>query len=175
MPVRRSASPVDHVDELRSQWAAELPDLDTAPMSILGRVYRISRLVAPEIERLFAGYGIDRGEFDVLATLRRAGPPYRLSPTALYRSLLVSSGRMTHRLDRLESAGLIERQRSTQDRRGCDVQLTRPGRRLIEDAVRADMALEAELLAALPQDERARLAELLRRFLARLEKRDAAR
>ena len=92
----------DHVDRLRRQWAHELPDLDTEPMAILGRAYRLSNLVRGSIEATFAGFGLDRGEFDVIATLRRSGPPYRLTPTELYTSLMITSGGLTHRLDRLE-------------------------------------------------------------------------
>ena len=101
----------DHVDRLRALWAEELPDLDTVPMSILGRIYRLSNLVRPSIEATFAEFGLDRGEFDVISTIRRAGPPYRMIPTDLYRLLMISSGGLTHRLDRLEKAGLIERRR----------------------------------------------------------------
>lgn len=169
---RRSASePADHVDALRAQWSAVLPALDTSPMGILGRIHRIARLVAPDIETLFASHGIDRPEFDVLASLRRAGPPHRLSPTALCRSLLVASGRMTHRLDRLESAGLIERRPSPTDRRGCDVQLTAAGRKLVDRAFAEDMALETELLASLSREQRDDLAGLLRHLLVGLESR----
>ena len=74
----------DHVDRLRRQWARELPDLDTEPMAILGRARRLTNMVRPSIEATFSGYGLDRGEFDVIATLRRSGPPYRLTPTDLY-------------------------------------------------------------------------------------------
>ena len=107
----------DHVDRLRAQWARELPDLDTEPMAVLGRIWRISNLVRPGIEATFRGFGLDGGEFDVIATLLRAGPPYRLSPTALYTALMISSGGLTHRLDRLGRAGLVKRERDPGD--GC--------------------------------------------------------
>ena len=103
----------DHVDRLRAQWARELPDLDTEPMAILGRAYRLSNMMRGSIEATFAGFDLDRGEFDVIATLRRSGPPYRLMPTELYTSLMISSGGLTHRLDRLEKAGLIKREKSS--------------------------------------------------------------
>ena len=80
----------DHVDRLRRQWAKELPDLNTEPMAILGRAMRLTNMVRPSIEATFAGYGLDRGEFDVIATLRRSGAPYRLTPTEMYCLLMIS-------------------------------------------------------------------------------------
>ncbi|MGO4127876.1 MarR family winged helix-turn-helix transcriptional regulator [Inquilinus sp. YAF38] len=159
----------DHVDRLRRQWARELPDLDTEPMTILGRAYRLSNLVRPSIEATFAGFGLDRGEFDVIGTLRRSGPPYRLTPTELYTALMMSSGGLTHRLDRLEKAGLIRREKSPQDGRSVLVVLTEDGAARAEAAFRADMANEAAALQALDPQERAALAALLRKLIAGIE------
>lgn len=159
----------DHVDRLRRQWARELPDLDTEPMAILGRAYRLSNLVRGSIEATFAGFGLDRGEFDVIATLRRAGPPYRLTPTELYTSLMISSGGLTHRLDRLEKLGLIRREKSLHDGRSVLVALTEAGAAKAEEAFRADMANEAAFLQALDKKERAALAGLLRKLVGAIE------
>ena len=163
----------DHVDRLRAQWARELPDLDTEPMAILGRARRLTLLAGSSIEKTFAGFGLDRGEFDVISTLRRAGPPYRLTPTDLYSTLMISSGGLTHRLGRLEKAGLISREKSTRDGRSLEVVLTPAGISLAEVAFRADMANEARYLAALAPVEREALAGLLRRLLEELEAGDA--
>lgn len=163
---------VDHVHRLRGQWADELPDLDTEPMAILGRAYRLSNLVRPSIEATFASFGLDRGEFDVIATLRRSGAPYKLTPTELYTSLMISSGGLTHRLDRLQKSGLILRERSAIDGRSMVVGLTDEGIRLAEAAFRADMASEASYLPDLNAQERHDLAALLRKLLGSLERRD---
>ncbi len=159
----------DHVDRLQAQWTAELPDLDTEPMTILGRAYRLSNLVRPSIEETFASFGLDRGEFDVISTLRRSGPPYRLTPTDLYTLLMISSGGLTHRLDRLQKAGLIVRERSAADGRSSVVGLTENGRALAETAFRADMKSEARYLEGLSKEDRAALAGLLRKLLVSLE------
>lgn len=159
----------DHVDRLRAQWTHELPDLDTTPMAILGRARRLTNLVGPSIEATFAGFGLDRGEFDVIGSLRRSGPPYRLMPTELYTALLISSGGLTHRLDRLERAGLIRRERSPHDRRSILVELTEAGVELVETAFRADMANEARFLRALAEEEQVALAALLRRLTLLVE------
>lgn len=159
----------DHVDRLRAQWDRELPDLDTEPMTILGRAYRLSNLVRPSIEETFASFGIDRGEFDVISTLRRSGPPYRLTPTDLYTLLMISSGGLTHRLDRLQKAGLILRERSASDGRSSVVGLTEKGIALAENAFRADMASEARYLDALSKEDRVALSALLRKLLISLE------
>ncbi|MCA0420794.1 MAG: MarR family transcriptional regulator [Proteobacteria bacterium] len=160
---------MDHVERVRAQWARELPDLDTTPTAILGRAYRLSNLVRPSIEETFAGFGLDRGEFDVISTLRRSGPPYRLAPTALYRSLMITSGGLTHRLGRLEKAGLVRREKSAEDGRSLLVVLTELGCQRAEDALRADMASEAQFLASMDPAKRTALAELLGELLATLE------
>jgi len=159
----------DHVDRRRLQWARELPDLDTEPMAILGRAYRLSNLVRPSIEATFAAFGLDRGEFDVIGTLRRSGPPYRLTPTELYTSLMISSGGLTHRLDRLEKAGLIRREKSERDGRSQLVALTEAGVARAEEAFRQDMANEATFLQHLSNDDRHTLANLLRKLVAGIE------
>lgn len=159
----------DHVDRLRRQWARELPDLDTGPMAILGRALRLTNMVRPSIEATFSGYGLDRGEFDVIGTLRRSGPPYRLTPTDLYTSLMISSGGLTHRLDRLEKAGLVRREKSPDDGRSFLVILTEAGIALAEEAFRTDMASESRFLAALDAHEREALADLLRKLIVGIE------
>lgn len=161
----------DHVDRLRGQWRKELPDLDTEPMAILGRAYRLANLVRPSIEATFASFGLDRGEFDVISTLRRSGPPYRLTPTELYTSLMISSGGLTHRLDRLQKSGLILRERSQADGRSMAVGLTDEGIRLAEAAFRVDMASESSYLTSLSGEEREHLAALLRKLLVSVERR----
>lgn len=160
---------LDHVDRRRRQWARELPDLDTEPMAILGRAFRLGNMVRPSIEATFAGFGLDRGEFDVIATLRRSGPPYRLTPTEIYSSLMISSGGLTHRLDRLEKAGLIRREKSPRDGRSMLVALTEAGAARAEQAFRADMASEAGFLRSLDAKEREQLAGLLRKLILGIE------
>lgn len=160
----------DHVDRLRAQWSEELPDLDTTAMSVLGRIYRLSNLVTPGIEATFARFGLDRGEFDVVATLRRAGPPYRLTPTELYAALMVPSGSLTHRLGRLEKAGLIVRRPSQADGRSIAVELSKEGRRRAEAAFRADMADERRLLGSMSREELTRLEALLRKLNLAVER-----
>lgn len=165
----------DHVDRLRAQWARELPDLDTEPMAILGRAFRLSNLVRPSIEETFAAYDIDRGEFDVISTLRRSGPPYRLTPTEMYASLMISSGGLTHRLIRLEKAGLIFREKSPDDGRSVIVALTPKGRDLAEQAFRTDMASELEFLRHLTRQDRDTLAALLRKLVSGIEQNATSR
>ncbi|WP_428410071.1 MarR family winged helix-turn-helix transcriptional regulator [Hyphococcus sp.] len=154
----------DHVDLLVRQWAEEMPDMDTAGMEIFGRARRISRKVSEEIVPLLKAYGIDGGQFYVLTALRRAGEPYELRPTEIYQTLMISSGGLTNRLSRLEAAGLIRRRASKEDARSMTVQLTAKGRKLVEQAIREDMAREAELLKGLTGEEKKTLANLLRKL-----------
>lgn len=159
-----STVPLDHIDTRRLQWADELPDVDTAGMAVLGRARWIALKVRPPIESVFAAHGLDTGEFDVLSTLLRQGPPYRLRPTELFRSLMISSGGLTDRLNRLAKAGLIHRPAAEGDARSLPVELTEEGRLRAETAFREDMRVEAALLAGLSEDEQATLAELLRKL-----------
>jgi DNA-binding MarR family transcriptional regulator len=154
----------DHIDRLRAQWAQELPEVDTEGMAVIGRARWITLRLRPEIEAVFDRHGLDAGEFDVLSTLRRAGAPYRLTPTELYRTLMISSGGLTDRLARLEKAGLIRRLPGKADRRSLLVELTKAGREKAETVFREDMAVEKRLLAGLSKTERKELAELLRKF-----------
>lgn len=155
----------DPVEVRRAQWRQALPDVDTTGMAILGRARLATLLARGPIERVFADHGLDAGEFDVLATLLRAGDPWRLRPTELYQSLMISSGGLTDRLGRLEKDGLVARCRSEHDGRSLLVELTPAGRTVAEKAFRSDMAVEARLLARLSPLERDRLATLLQRLL----------
>ena len=159
----------DHVGWLREAWARERPDIDTEGMSILGRARRITLLARGPIEAVFARFGCDGGEFDVLASLRRAGAPYRLRPTELYEVLMISSGGLTDRLARLQTRGLIARHPSQQDRRSIAVELTRKGLELVDAMFAADMEVEKALIAALAPAERRTLAALLAKLAAGLE------
>ncbi|MBA8841951.1 MarR family transcriptional regulator [Ochrobactrum sp. RH2CCR150] len=159
----------DHVDRLRSQWINELPDLDTEPMGILGRASRLTTIYRAGMEMTFATFDLDRGEFDVIATLRRSGPPYRLTPTEIYTSLMISSGGLTHRLDRLEKAGLVRREKSEKDGRSMLVALTDAGVAKVEAACRAHMAKGFAFLEPLDKNERVLLAGLLKKLLLSIE------
>ncbi|MGV8937828.1 MAG: MarR family winged helix-turn-helix transcriptional regulator [Allorhizobium sp.] len=160
---------VDHVERRRRQWQQELPDVDTSGMAILGRARWITLKVRPTIEAVFSAHYLDAGEFDVVATLLRSGPPYRLRPTELFTQLMISSGGLTNRLIRLEKAGMIERPASVEDGRSLPVQLTEAGRSRAEAAFRADMAEEAALLQGLDDQEREQLGALLAKLAASLQ------
>lgn len=160
---------MDHVDRILAQWKQERPDLDVEPMGLLGRLARLRTRLARETEKALAAHGLNAASFDVLATLRRAGPPYRLSPGDLLATTMVSSGTMTNRLDQLEKAGLIERAHNPEDRRSVIIALTPKGFALVDAAVTAHVENQHRLLEALGTDERAALDGLLRRFLAAFE------
>lgn len=156
----------DPVDAIIDQWAAVRPDLDTRAMEVFGRIYRLSRTIGDRMEKAYAPYGISRGEFDVLATLRRSGEPYTLSPRQLSATLMLTTGGMTGRLDKLERAGLLRRSPDPHDRRGLQVTLTEKGLNLIDEAVGAGLAVQTEALSTLDDEQAGRLADLLRELLA---------
>jgi DNA-binding MarR family transcriptional regulator len=159
----------DHVDQIMEQWADTFPALDVSAMGIVSRISRISQHIDKKLQLIFSGYDLVAGEFDVLATLRRSGHPHQLTPTELFSALMLSSGAMTNRLDRLEAAGLIERQPNPEDRRGLLVKLTERGTELMDKAYPAHMANEEDILSRLSKDEREAMTDLLRKLLLSFE------
>ncbi|WP_421916163.1 MarR family winged helix-turn-helix transcriptional regulator [Mesorhizobium sp.] len=157
---------MDRAAKAVEQWNRERPDLDVSPMAVLGRLNEAASLIARDrLAPLFASFGLQSGEFDVLATLRRSGAPYALTPTALYEATMVTSGAMTNRLDRLERTGLIARGPHPNDRRGIVVQLTQKGLALIDEAVTAHVANEHQILAGLTNAEQQTLSRLLEKLI----------
>ncbi len=160
----------DHVDRILSQWQHERPELDLLAMSIFGRLWRLNAIAGKAIEQVHLQFGLTQPEFDVLAALRRSGEPYTLSPTALYTSLMLSSGAMTNRLDKLEARGLIYREPSPEDRRSMLVSLSKKGLALINETMTAHVANEQQLLSSLDRDQQQQLADLLRTLLLNVGK-----
>jgi DNA-binding MarR family transcriptional regulator len=154
----------DGVDLVLEQWQRERPDLDHSPIGVIGRVSRLARELEARLEPVYREHGLEPGWHDVLATLRRSGPPYRLRPSEFSGALMLTSSGTTKRLDRLEQAGLIERDPDPHDRRGVLITLTPAGIELIDKLTAAHMANEARLLGALSAAERDRLADLLRKL-----------
>ena len=154
----------DGVDQILEQWRNERPDLDPSPIGIVGRVSRLARELEQRLEPVYKAHGLEPGWHDVLATLRRTGPPYRLRPTDLTESLMLTSSGTTKRLDRLEQAGLIAREPDPADRRGTLIALTDAGRELIDGVTEAHLENERRLLSALTDAEQRRLADLLRKL-----------
>jgi DNA-binding MarR family transcriptional regulator len=156
----------DEVDDLVAAWRAQRPDLDVEPMQVLSRISRLARHLDIARRAAFADHGLETWEFDVLSALRRQGPPFQLTPGALLRATLVTSGTMTNRIDRLVRKGLVRREPDPRDKRGVLVTLTQQG------VARADAALtdllrrERALLTGLGADDRQQLADLMRILLA---------
>lgn len=159
----------DAVDRITAQWRHERPDLDPTPMGVVGRISRIAALAQRELDAVFAEYDLTGADFDVLATLRRSGAPYRLTPGELSRSTMITSGGMTKRLDRLEAGRLIRREPDPSDRRGRLIALTPKGRDLVDHAVEAHLENEERLLAGLTATKRRELTRLLRELLLSLD------
>lgn len=155
----------DEVDDILDQWRRERPDLDPSPMGVIGRLSRLTAVLTRELEANFARHGLTRADFDVLATLRRAGAPHTLTAGGLQATMMISSGTTTHRVDRLAARGLVARDPDPDDRRGVRVRLTEAGRALVDEVLPTHVALEHALLAALSADRRAALADLLRELL----------
>lgn len=156
----------DEVDELVTAWRVQRPDLDVEPLQVLSRVSRLARHLDIARRGAFAGHGLEAWEFDVLSALRRAGPPFQLTPGALLRATLVTSGTMTNRIDRLAEAGLVRREPDPRDRRGVLVTLSEQGRTVVDSALTDLLGREQSLLAGLREDQRQQLADMLRTLLA---------
>lgn len=154
----------DLVDRILEQWHAERGDLDPSPIAVIGRLSRASRAVDVRLKEVYATFGLGEGDFDLLVTIRRQGPPYRLTPTQLGAQMMVTSGAVTKRVDRLAAAGLVRRVPAA-DGRSSPVELTEDGIALTQDAMAAHVANEDRILAALSPAERDQLATLLRTLL----------
>ena len=154
----------DHVDFILDQWSRERPDLDYSPAGVIGRISRLAREIEERLEPTYASPGLDGGWFDVLATLRRAGPPYHKRPSDFANALMLTSSGATKRLDRLEDAGLITRQPDSSDRRVVLIALTDKGRNLVDEAVADHVANEHRILGTLTKAEQRQLADLLRKL-----------
>ncbi len=154
----------DGVDLILEQWRRERPELDSAPIGVIGRVSRLARELEQRLEPVYREHGLEAGWHDVLATLRRSGPPYQLRPSEFTSTLMLTSSGTTKRLDRLEQAGLITRAPDPDDRRGTLITLTAAGRELIDSVTEAHLDNERRLLSALTDEEQRRLADLLRKL-----------
>src|ERR1700744_1696823 len=156
----------DEVDELVGAWLAQRPDLDVEPMQVLSRISRLARHLDIARRGAFTDHGLESWEFDVLSALRRQGPPYQMTPGALLRATLVTSGTMTNRIDRLGEAGRGRRRPDPRDRRGVLVTLTTLGQAKADDALADLLGRERDLLASLGPDDQRTLAGLLPPLLA---------
>jgi DNA-binding MarR family transcriptional regulator len=162
-------SPPDEVDSIVDDWQRERPDLDVKPLQVLSRVSRLARHLDRARRAAFAAHGLETWEFDVLTALRRQGPPYQLSPGALLRATLVTSGTMTNRIDRLADAGLVVRRPDARDKRGVLVELTPAGRARVDAAFEALLARERDVLTVLAGGDQDKLAGLLRAVLLQFD------
>lgn len=156
------------LDDIRAQWARERPDLDTGPMALLGRMARLTRLLGAEMEATFARHGLNQASFDLLATLRRAGAPYALSAGQLMARMMITSGSVTNRINRLEAQNLVERRADEGDARKAIVALTEAGFEVIERAVADHVATQKRLTDLLSAEEFSALDGLLQGWLDRL-------
>jgi len=160
---------MDRVDKIIAQWNEERPDLDVAPMALVGRFKLITQHLAREMDKTFAAHGLTHASFDVLATLRRSGPPYGLSPGDLLASTMVTSGTMTNRIDQLEKVNLVERIRNPDDGRSVIISLTDSGFTAVNAALAAHMETQARLTSDLSEKDSTTLKKLLSKFLKGLE------
>ncbi|WP_448005307.1 MarR family winged helix-turn-helix transcriptional regulator [Agromyces bauzanensis] len=162
--------PNDRVARIMAEWSRERPDLDIAPQGVIGRLHRLANHLTDDLVAVYRTFGLAEGEFDVLATLRRGGPPFERTPSELAASTMVTTGAMTKRLDRLEARGLVTRRQSAVDGRGRVIALTATGRDLIDEAFTAHLANERRLLdEGLTPSDAAALERVLTTWLAHYE------
>ncbi|WP_253905126.1 MarR family winged helix-turn-helix transcriptional regulator [Arthrobacter sp. H14] len=154
------------MDRIIAQWAEARPDVDVSPMAVLGRLSRLTRLFERELQAVFSQYSLQPGEFDLLATLRRADTDgYGLTAGELADSAMVTSGAITNRLDRLLAKELITREADPRSRRTIRVALTQRGQEVVDAALQDHVANEERLLSIMTADQREQLEGLLRALL----------
>lgn len=156
----------DFADDAVAQWQRQRPELDFSAMGPLARFARLGLLGQQLVDGVFAAEGLDRGEFDVLATLRRSGPDAAMTPSRLAESLLTTRGGMSKRIDRLEARALVQRAGLPGDRRSQLISLTPDGLALIDRLIERHAANESRLLGSLTPGELAGFDRALRRLLA---------
>lgn len=171
MPAAVSDREKDQLEKMLDAWRRVRPDTDVEAMEIVPRILRLAHLWDVAVQELTASVGLQRGWLDVLSALRRTGPPHRLPATRLARSVLLSSGGMTARLDRMEGAGFIRRLADPRDRRGVLVELTRKGKDAVERVIDGQRDHYEPVLSVLTQTERKLFADMLRRQLVAFERR----
>ncbi|NUU08338.1 MarR family transcriptional regulator [Leifsonia sp. C5G2] len=158
----------DAVARIQSEWRRERPDLDSSPQGVIGRLHRVAARLTTELTTVYGAHGLAEGDFDVLATLRRAGAPYERTAGELAEHTMITTGGMSKRLDRLERVGLVSRRSSETDGRGRVIRLTEQGRATIDAAVTDHLANERRLLDELDPADAAALERILTEWLARL-------
>jgi DNA-binding MarR family transcriptional regulator len=159
---------IDRAERARRQWQKEIPEIaeQLSPMVLLGRLNEAAQVLARDyLAPAYAEIGLKTGEFDVLATLVRSGPPYKLTPTELYRTTMMSSGGMTARVDKLEKAGLVERCPHPDDRRALSVCLTEKGLKLIKDQMPDYIETQQRAVSGLTEEEQRHLSDLLEKLI----------
>lgn len=160
---------MDHVATVMEQWARERPDLDVSPQGVFGRLHRLALRLTDELAVVYAEHGLTEAEFDILASLRRQGPPYALPAGDLAAQTMVTSGAITKRVDRCVERGWVTRSVNEEDARGRVIALTESGRALIDRAFADHIANEHRLLAPFSERDRATLARLLRAWAEELD------
>jgi len=161
---------MDRVDKIIKQWHQERPDLDVEPMEVIGRIKQLSQYLLREMDKTFSVHGLNSASFDVLATIRRSGEPYGLSPSDLMASTMVTSGTMTNRIDQLVKAKLVERKPNQQDARSFIISLTIEGRVLIDRVLNDHVKTQTKLTTVLTKEDKRSLNTILRKFLINTEK-----
>jgi DNA-binding MarR family transcriptional regulator len=165
-PRRRASPRADPVDDLVAAWDRQDGNADLAAKAIVYRlVYANERYLAAQAARL-KRHGLSLASYGVLAVLRRAGPPFAMTPSELVRTLALSSGGVSNVLARMQRRGLITRRPDPRDGRGVRVQLTARGRALADAATHAEATAERAAVAGLSASQRRTLDGLLRRLLA---------
>ncbi|MGF1749167.1 MULTISPECIES: MarR family winged helix-turn-helix transcriptional regulator [Vibrio] len=160
---------MDAVDRVVTQWAKEKPELETEPMAMMGRMMRLAKYMETQVAEVHKKYDLKMGEFDVLATLRRSGSPYQLTPSELIDSMMLTSGAMTNRMDKLESKGYISRTHSKEDRRSVRVKLTDEGLVLIDKMMEEHVEVQQKLVHSLSKPQKKNLNQLLKHWLGQFE------
>jgi len=156
---------MDHVDKIIKSWRQERPDLDVEAMEVIGRIKQTSHYFVREMNKTFSTHNLNGAAFDVLATLRRSGKPYSLSPSELLANTMVTSGTMTNRIDQLVKVGLVERAPNPSDGRGFIIMLSTNGLELIDRVLNDHVKTQNKLTSLLTKAEKKSLNSILRKIL----------
>jgi len=161
---------MDDVQKKIQQWTTVLPSLNTQPMALTSRLQRANKHINDELNLTFKQHKISDASFDVMATLLRSGPPHSLSPGQLLEQMLITSGTMTTRIDKLEKKGLVKRKIKKSDKRSVNVALTKKGLKLIEEVVLEHVKRQEKIVSIFSEDEQLMFINLLQKYLHNADK-----
>lgn len=154
----------DAVDRIVDGWVRQVPDFDSGPIQVFGRLNRVARLLDNNLRLFFQEHGLGIADYDLMAALFRMGPPYMAKPSSIARTSLLTSAGITLRVDRMVKTGMVKRVDNLDDRRSVYVQLTDEGIDVVSRVALLNRERQRRMLDTLTPDEAVMLESVFRKL-----------